>query len=871
MNIIFATTELPPLEAGGAGYLVARLRSQLQAQGHRVRVVVAADGRVEDPDVVVIGSFADHLERSKAVAEAVAGLVREESADLIEFQDFYGTGFAALADRDRYGLTNTRLAIRFHGPMSSILDAIGHPHSGHEVVLEMEWRAFDMADAVLVPSAAMADHVASSFGVSRDRLIIAEPARSEAIERVAFSPGPRPQLVVYGKRAEVKGSLSFMDAVIPLLESRSDLEVRFIGSDDWSWAEDRSVTEILLERIPGELSDRVAFEAMAQPGELGARLAGAWLVVVPSLFETFCLAAHEVRAAGLPLLVADLDAYRGFFDEATGAVIYDGSVLGLRRAMDELLADPQRLAALAAAPGPVYADPLEAYRSPLPAPRHPQSQSGLATLATQSVAATSKKAEPTVHTVLRRALRILPRPVAGLAMRVVPQSIKDRFRDAASWPAEEARRARVGRHERVRRLAATMPGVEQPDVSIVIPCYEQGQWLMDAIASVYEQTYDSWEIIVVDDGSTTAETIGAIDAAAELPRVGLVRQENRGLAAARNAGIAMAKGRYIVPLDADDELEPDFLDEMVAALDDNPRAAFAHCWAELYGDVSELWVTRPFNLYQMLLSNSVVGCVVLRQEALASVGGYDETMVNGNEDWELWVRLLLAGWLQVDVRRPLFRYRRLGTSMSTRTEARFEAGRMEIVERHRDAYSPEALVTMKRGWYPAVSLICGPTLTASALEVHDLDDCEAIVVGGEPDEKLQALCRTRGWPLRVAADAEGAVAMSRGKYVTDAAAVRWAHGDSLLQAAMALEDELGAFAIATDEDEVLLWRRWALVAGDSPHHKAIPGGELGVVVAESPLARGAFADPAWELPPIQTNLPIHRQSPEVEGFVPSVL
>ncbi len=862
MNVIFATTELPPLEAGGSGYLIDRLRGLLEADGNRVRVVVAADGHIDDPDVRVIGAFADHAARSLAVAEAVADLVATESADLVEFQDFYGLAFAALADRGRYGLVNTTVAVRFHGPMGSILDAIGHPSTGFETVLEMERRAFDMADVVLVPSPAMVDHVAASFGVERGRLVVAEPARTDAIERVDFAPGPRPQLVVYGKRAEVKGTLRFVDAMIPLLKSRPDLEVRFIGSDDWSWAENRPVTDIVVDRIPSEFSDRVSFEPMAQPAELGARLAGAWLVVVPSLFESFCLAAHEVRAAGLPLVISDLDAFRDYFDE--GAVRYDGSALGMQVTVDELLSDPQQLAALAAAPLPAYRDPLDAYRSQLPAVRHPQSQSGLATVATQAVAALSQRPPSAVHSVLRRALRIVPRPVAGLAIRVLPQSAKDRFRSAASWPEEEARRARLSRHEGIRRRGAALPPVGQPDVSVVIPCYEQGEWLTDAVASVFEQNHDSWEIIVVDDGSKSTDTISAIDAVGELPRVTVVRQDNLGLPAARNAGIASARGRYVVPLDADDELGPGFMTEMVTALDRNPRAAFAHCWAEMFGDVSELWVTRPFNLYQMLLSNSVVGCVALRREAWESVGGYDETMVNGNEDWELWVRLLLAGWLQVEVRQVLFRYRRLGTSMSTRTEARFEAGRMEIAARHRHAYGADALVTMKRGWYPVVSLIATPTI--SGLEGHDLDDCEVIVVDGEPDEALQELCRSRGWPLRVTADTEEAVAKSRGKYVTDAMAVGWAKANGLSQAAAALEDELAAFAVTDDSGTALLWRRWALVDKDSPHSKTITRGDLGAAIGETSLARGAFVDPAWELPPIEMALSVHRQSPEVEGF-----
>jgi glycosyltransferase involved in cell wall biosynthesis len=861
-SLVFVTTELPPLDSGGAGYMVARLRASLVAEGHRVRVVVAADGRVDDPDVRVVGGFSDHEERSAAVAAALQELLAAEPADLVEFQDFYALGFTALADRRRYGLGNTTAAVRFHGPMASLLDAIGHRDPAWDRVVAMERAALQMADVVLVPSAAMAEFVDTEYDIEPDRIVVAEPARAEAGAGVPFSLGKRPQLVVYGKRAEVKGSLAFVDAVAPMLTARADLDVRFVGSDSWSFAENRSITEIIKERIPAAAASRVGFESLPQPVDLARQLAGAWLVVVPSVFETFCLAAHEVRAAGLPLLVADLAAFRDFFAETTGVVKYDGTVAGMRGAMEELLSDPGRLARLAAAPLPKYSDPLDAYRGALPPVRHPQSQAGLATLAVHAVAGVAA-AEPSAwQRTMRSALRLMPRPVAGLAIRVLPRRLKDRFRAVASWPEEEERRRRVARHERTRQLGVSLPAGSEPEVSVIIPCFEQGEFLMDALSSVYEQAHDSWEIIVVDDGSTQRDTIAAIDAVADWERLTIIRQANRGLPAARNAGIKVAKGRYVVPLDADDELGAGFLEEMTGALTAAPRAAFAHCWAELFGDIAAIWVTRPFNLYQLLLGNSVVGCVALRRQAWQEVGGYDESMVSGNEDWELWVRLLLAGWQQVEVRRPLFRYRRLGASMSAHTEAQFEAGRAAIAERHPASYAPEAMATMKRGWYPAVSLIAGVSLVGTTLDVHDLDDCELVVIGGEADSELQALARDKGWPLRHATDLAEGVAISRGKYLSDATGVRWSQADGLRVAAAALEADPAAYAAG----DGVVWRRWALVDGASPHtHRVAIGGVANVT--GSRLARGAFVDPAWRLSHLTGNLPVHRQSPEVEGFL----
>ena len=104
-----------------------------------------------------------------------------------------------------------------------------------------------------------------------------------------------------------------------------------------------------------------------------------------------------------------------------------------------------------------------------------------------------------------------------------------------------------------------------PLISVIIPCYNQGQYLAESIGSALASDYQELEIIVVDDGSTDPETIALLDQLA-YSKTRLIRQENRGLAAARNWGIAEAQGTYILPLDADDRIGPQYISQAVAAL-----------------------------------------------------------------------------------------------------------------------------------------------------------------------------------------------------------------------------------------------------------------------------------------------------------------
>ncbi len=848
-HFLFATTELEPHTPGGAGALVARLAGLLRAAGHQVTVVLAAPGAAAGPGVVVAGEpdpEAPHplLGRSRALAEAVARRAAAHRPELIEVQDFDGAGYWLLAHRVELGLDAIPVAVRMHGPVDMVAGALGRVPDGLAGIPVMEREAFAMADAVIVPAPGWVDEVVSRYGLQPSRVVVGEPP-VPSIPAAARRPAPVPEFVAYGRLSEVKGSHDFVAAAVELLDSGVEARFRLIGPDGWSASAGRPMREWLRDLVPASHRDRVRLEPALPRDEVPAAVAGAWAVVVPSRFESFGLAAHEVRAMGLPLVVPDLTAFRAFFTEATGALVYDGSVPGLAGALRRLAGDPGLVERLAAAPPPRYGDPLAPYTGPLPEPRHPRSQAGLATAAGQRVEAALPRpaAAPAALTrAARAALRALPEPVARLAVRVLPQALKDRFRTLASWPAEEARRRRRGRLAAFRAgvAAGALPEVDDPEVTVVIPCFNQGDFLEDALASVFEQTFDSFEVVVVDDGSTDPATVATLDAL-DLPRTRVIRQENRGLPAARNAGMAAARGRYLVPLDADDELRPGYLAALHPALAADGDAAFAHCWAELYGDVEAIWATRPYNPYQQLVSNSVVGCVLLRRAAWEAAGGYDESMTHGNEDWDLWIRLHAAGWANVAVRHPLFRYRKHGVSMSVETEARFEAARREAAARHPDLYSETALRRLKAEWYPWVSVLAETRSARESLAAQTLDDLEVVP----------------------------SVDRARGKFLVDWEAVRSAAPDALARLAATLEADPGA-AAAGPPGSPVLWRHWTVADPRAPHHRVaeVP---VAVEATAGRLERGSHPSPQWTVTPEPDwpDVPLQRQPPEVEGRLPA--
>src|SRR5258707_10651350 len=174
--------------------------------------------------------------------------------------------------------------------------------------------------------------------------------------------------------------------------------------------------------------------------------------------------------------------------------------------------------------------------------------------------------------------------------------------------------------------------------SVIIPCHNQARFLGEAVESVLAQTYPHCEVIVVDDGSTDdSPTI-----AASFDRVRCLTQRNRGVAAARNSGLEVSNGDYVVFLDADDRLLPNALQDCVDSLNANPECAFVYGHVKLIvSDGSPLPTPNQVAVcedhYPELLRHNYIwtaGAVMYRRAALQSVGGFNPS-VSGSPDFGL--------------------------------------------------------------------------------------------------------------------------------------------------------------------------------------------------------------------------------------------
>jgi glycosyltransferase involved in cell wall biosynthesis len=196
----------------------------------------------------------------------------------------------------------------------------------------------------------------------------------------------------------------------------------------------------------------------------------------------------------------------------------------------------------------------------------------------------------------------------------------------------------------------------KPEISVVIPCFNDGIFLPETIARLKTQTHKNFEIIIVNDGSTDQKTIEVLSEL-EKENIIVLHKKNGRMSSARNHGVNHAKGTYIAALDADDYFDPGFFEKAVAVLKSDPKVAAVTSYIQQFGEFRKVFKPRGGNEYNFLFSNQCPACAMVRKDCWDEVGGYDEAMIYGYEDWEFYIRITQKGWRIHVIPEKLFFYR----------------------------------------------------------------------------------------------------------------------------------------------------------------------------------------------------------------------
>lgn len=216
---------------------------------------------------------------------------------------------------------------------------------------------------------------------------------------------------------------------------------------------------------------------------------------------------------------------------------------------------------------------------------------------------------------------------------------------------------------------------DAPLVSVIIPCYNQANFLPETYTSVVRQTWRDLEVIVIDDGSSDDTAQVAESLFAQHPDVPsrLVRQRNRGLSEARNAGIRAARGQWILTLDSDDMFRREFLAMAMEQLQLHPELNLISCAVQQFGHSRDVWTPNAYTPELLPEQNTFPAMCLFRKSLWEDAGGYDPSHPWGMEDWNFWLRCMRVGIVPMQLPFPGLLYRtHEGGSMYTRMMQHWE-------------------------------------------------------------------------------------------------------------------------------------------------------------------------------------------------------
>jgi glycosyltransferase involved in cell wall biosynthesis len=234
---------------------------------------------------------------------------------------------------------------------------------------------------------------------------------------------------------------------------------------------------------------------------------------------------------------------------------------------------------------------------------------------------------------------------------------------------------------------STMNNSKETFISFIVPCYNYGQFLAECLDSIRLQSFEAWECLIIDNGSTDNTKEVAAQFTVKDFRFKYHFIEQQGVSFARNFGIRHSNGKYILPVDADDKIATSYARKAFDILERSPAVKVVYSDAELFGASSGKWILPEYSLRDMLVENSIFSSAMYRRADFDRSGGYNENMREGFEDWDFWIRMLKDGAEVYKIPEVLFYYRiRASSRNNSLDHERQLMLRRRIYENHRDVY-----------------------------------------------------------------------------------------------------------------------------------------------------------------------------------------
>ncbi|HEX2981550.1 MAG TPA: glycosyltransferase [Anaerolineaceae bacterium] len=657
MNYWLLTSEYPPSYGGGIGTYCYHNAQMMASQGHQVTVFVGevsldAPLKVsEENGVRVIRFLIGRTEASQVlgneaklsydIAEVVAETIaREGRPDVLECQEYLGLPYFLLQRRWTLDprLQNLPIVLTLHTPQF-VCDPYNH-NDRYRLPLywlgEMERFSIKAADGLISPSRYLVDELIRLKELDgRDCAVVPNPFElPEGPLPLSADRSRNGEILYVGRLEPRKGIYQVLDYFDRLWQTGFDRPISLIGGDHFYYPRRDWMRAWVEKRYGGYIQNGLLkLEGSIPSAKLYQRLRQAEVCIMPSTFENFPYTVIEAMAHGAISLVSASGGHREIVQDGLSGFVFDHSLpdsFAERLTCALNLSDGERQAISEAAQNRI------------------RDLCGYASVYPRKIEALEK-----VH-------------ASGSTTRLFPF-----IRGAQTV------RAPAGRQE-------DHPGL----LSVVIPFFNAGAFLGDALASISRSAYNSLEILVVDDGSDDPASLEVLSSLREKYAFQVVRKANGGLASARNAGAQQARGEFLAFLDADDTIEPEYFKRAVEIIQQYPNVAFAGCWSHYWGEAGGYWPAWNPELPYLLFHNTLVsGSLVYRRQDFLECGLNDTAFNLGMEDYESVIRMVENGRRGVAIPEGWFNYRVRSDSMMRQSTMLSSAYLYDlIIEKHRSLY-----------------------------------------------------------------------------------------------------------------------------------------------------------------------------------------
>ncbi len=655
MKYWLLTTEYPPMHGGGIStycYFTARM---LAEAGHAVTVFInddsVADFSVVNQSthirVIQFNSNRDELQQSLGytarLSYAFAGMVKkmveaEGKPDFIEAQDYLGIAYY-LTQFKHAGYSfaaGIPIVLTIHSPAFIYLlyNKVPVYRFPDFWTGEMEKQSIAAADALIAPTAFILEEVAKHMTVqAKQTAVIANPYQTVSPPASGFT---RNKIVYYGKLSPQKGSFELLEYFSQLWNEGFPHALHIIGGTDIVFhPEMKTMGELVRKKYSAFIENGLLqLHGKITPAEIQHRLADAHVVIVPSIVDNMPYVVMEAMSNGKIVLASEQGGQREMMEHGISGYLFNHH-----------------------APGS-FSSQLQTILS------------------------------LTDAQVLQTGINAREKIVHDYSFNTVWQQKKAFLQKIKPLPENYF----PFLHQATRQSVADTT-VTTGLLSVVIPYFNMGKFIDECLRSVTNAGYSDIEILIVNDGSTDAASIDALQQAEDVAHVSILTTTNQGLAAARNAGAKAARGEFLAFLDADDKVAPGYYQKAIAALTKNDNVFFAGAWVQYFENTDRLWPSftpqPPYALVHNMVNSS--GLVYKRKAFLAG-GLNDKTVGYGLEDYESVIHMLAMGFNGIVLPEVLFYYRvRSGSMFRDITAEKLLFSNKYIAEKHHDYYKSFAV------------------------------------------------------------------------------------------------------------------------------------------------------------------------------------